>query len=343
MDEPEVDISGSVFDALRLGDDNCFLCGAVLETGKTREHVFPGWLQHRHNLWDEELTLLNGTHIRYAQLTIPCCKACNSGPLSAMENRVRTATEAGYAEAVKLEPLIIYQWLGKIFYGILRKELSLLHDRRIKDGPTIVPASILEGFSTLHLFLQSIRQPYEFPDGEPFSALVVNLHPNARHGEYNFRDSLQLMTVSLRTKEVGFIVALQDAGLIAATYGKYVQQVAGRKITLIQFDELYAKCVYQVTRLNRTPKFITATNKDPGVVTQVHMMPIMGLSSKPPCDEWVQAEYFDVLADMLQQSYPYLNIDEMFVPPNLVMTWMADPEGKLLLVDAEGNRIPAEE
>jgi hypothetical protein len=73
------------------------------------------------------------------------------------------------------------------------------------------------------------------------------------------------------------------------------------------------------------------------------MMPIMGLSSKPPCDDWVQAEYFDVLADMLQQSYPYLNMDEMFVPPNLVMTWMADPEGRLLLVDAEGNRIPAEE
>jgi hypothetical protein len=340
VDESDVDISGSVFDALRLGDDNCFLCGALLEKGKTREHVFPGWLQHRHNLWDQELTLLNGTHIRYAQLTIPCCKPCNSGPLSAVENRVRTATEAGYAEAVKLESLLLYQWLGKIFYGILRKELSLLHDRRNQDGPTIVPASILEGFSTLHLFLQSIRQPFEFPDGVPFSALVVNLHPNEAHGEYNFRDSLQLMTASLRTKDVGFIVALQDVGLISSTYGQYVQQVAGRKLTLIQFDELYAKCLYQVTRLNRTPKFIIATNQHPAVATQVHMMPIMGLSSKPPVEQWVWAEYFDVLASILEQSYPYLDIDQMFVPPNLVMTWMADTEGKLLLTDAEGNRIP---
>jgi hypothetical protein len=96
----------------------------------------------------------------------------------------------------------------------------------------------------------------------------------------------------------------------------------------------------QATRLNRTPKFITATNQDPTIATQVHMMPIMGLSSKPAVEEWVQAEYFDVLASILEHSYPYLSRDEMFVPPNRVMTWIADAEGKLLLTDAEGNRVP---
>jgi hypothetical protein len=153
MEEPEVDISGSVFDALRLGDDNCFLCGSPLGEDKTREHVFPRWLQHRHNLWGQQLTLLNRTHITYSQLTIPCCKSCNSGHLSSMENRVRTAVEGGYAEAAKLDPLLLYQWMGKIFYGILRKELTLLLDRRNKDGGTIIPPDLLEGFSTLHLFL----------------------------------------------------------------------------------------------------------------------------------------------------------------------------------------------
>lgn len=343
MEEPEVDISGSVFDAQRVGDDNCFLCGALLgEEEKTREHVFPGWLQHRHNLWGQTLTLLNRTQIPYSKLTIPCCTPCNTRHLSVIENRLRTAVEGGYAEAVKLDPLVVYQWMGKIFYGVLRKELSLLHDRRDKDGPTIVPKSILEGFSTLHLFLQSIRQPFEFPHGAPFSVLIVNLHQNEVHGDFNFRDSLQMMIASLRSKDVGFIVALQDAGLISSTYGRYVQQVAGRKLQLIQFDELYAKCLYQVGLLNRTPKFMTATNQDPTIATQVFMMPIMGLSSKPAVDEWVQADYFKVLAGIMEQSYPYLDRDGMFVPPNLVMSWMNDSEGRLLLVDAEGNRIPLE-
>ena len=38
-----------------------------------------------------------------------------------------------------------------------------------------------------------------------------------------------------------------------------------------------------------------------------------------------------------------LKLDEMFVPPNLVMSWMNDSEGKMLLTDAEGNRIPTDE
>jgi hypothetical protein len=118
-----------------------------------------------------------------------------------------------------------------------------------------------------------------------------------------------------------------------------VQQVDGRKLQLIQFDELYARCLYHTSLFNRTPKFMTATNDDSTIATQVFMMPIMGLSSKPAVDEWVPAEYSKVLAGIMEQSYPYLDPDEMFVPPNLVMTWMNDSEGKLLLVDDEGNRI----
>jgi hypothetical protein len=41
----------------------------------------------------------------------------------------------------------------------------------------------------------------------------------------------------------------------------------------------------------------------------------------------------------MEQSYPYLDRDGMFVPPDIVMTWMSDSEGKLLLADDEGNRI----
>jgi hypothetical protein len=117
-------------------------------------------------------------------------------------------------------------------------------------------------------------------DSNPFSVLVVNLHQNEAHGDFNFRDSLQLMIASLRTKEVGFIVALQDAGLISSTYGQYARQVAGRKLQLIQFDELYAKCLYQVGLFNRTPKFITATNRDPAVVTHLLSAHLAGNISK---------------------------------------------------------------
>jgi len=57
----------------------------------------------------------------------------------------------------------------------------------------------------------------------------------------------------------------------------------------------------------------------------------------------LQAEYFEVLSVILEQSYPYLDRSGMFVPPNLVVSWLNDSEGKMLLVDAEGNRIPTDD
>ena len=324
-------ITGTVFDRMNLSDDACFLCGTSILGDKTREHVFPRWLQNRHGLWDQEITLLNGTSIRYAQLTIPCCASCNNVHLSVMENRVRTAVEGGYVNAASLSPLTMYQWMAKIFYGILRKELTLSLDRRDADAGTIVPEELLQNFSTLHLFLQSIRQPFLFPDGQPFSVLTVNLHYFDGQDDFHFGDNLNLMTAALRTKDVGFIVAFQDAGILDQSYGRYVRDLAGRKVTPIQFAELFAKSVYQVSLFTRTPKFVTATDDNPSVPTKVYMLPIGGLSSKPVVERWVQSDYFEVLSAIMRRTDPTLDQAGWFSPPNHVITWMTDESGTLKL------------
>lgn len=339
LEDEEVDFSESSFDRMRLSDDACFLCGAALSGPQTCEHVFPKWLQNRHDLWNKQLTLLNGTHIRYSQLTIPCCRPCNNEHLSRIENTVRRAVESGYAAAAELPQLVIYQWLGKIFYGILRKELTLCLNRRDASEGTIVTSDLLERFTTLHFFLQSIRQPFEFPERLPFSALVVNLHCPDLPTSYFFNDSLSCTTAALRTGDVGFIFALQDAGLARDTYGRYVEQVAGRKLLRIQFDELYAKVLYQVSLLNRTPHFISAASTDPAVPTSVQMLPIGGYSSLPIVGEWRQADFVDVLALAVRQSFPKVSRDDLYVPPDRVMTWMNDEEGSLILADENGRRI----
>src|SRR4051794_32019108 len=109
MSDFEIDIAGTIFDIQRLSDDFCYLCGESLSTGGTLEHVFPKWLLRRHNLWNDELVLLNNTAIKYSQLTIPCCDNCNNVHLSGVENRVRTAIETGYEETVKLPNVVMYQ------------------------------------------------------------------------------------------------------------------------------------------------------------------------------------------------------------------------------------------
>lgn len=59
------------FEKMVLDSEHCFLCGSELGEYGTREHIFPGWLQHNHGLWDQELNLLNKTSIAYRQLTVP--------------------------------------------------------------------------------------------------------------------------------------------------------------------------------------------------------------------------------------------------------------------------------
>src|SRR5271155_1476238 len=72
----------------------CFACGGLTSSG-TGEHVVPLWLQNKLLLFDERLTLMNGTLIPYRNLTVPCCVACNTGFLSKIENSVQTIFHCG--------------------------------------------------------------------------------------------------------------------------------------------------------------------------------------------------------------------------------------------------------
>ena len=76
-----------------VGLDKCFLCGTSLTAAdvNSAEHVLPKWLQHRFNLWNEELVLTNRTSIPYRQATIPCCTACNNGSLGNLESEISAA------------------------------------------------------------------------------------------------------------------------------------------------------------------------------------------------------------------------------------------------------------
>jgi hypothetical protein len=197
---------------LQVDDDNCFLCGSR-NCQLTQEHVFPKWLQHRYDLWNETLILLNETKIQYKNLLIPCCAKCNSEDLSRLEAAVSAAVSSGFQSASELDRRLLYLWAGKLYFGVLRKEITLARERSRPNEGTILPKESLKSFSELHLFLQAIRGKHEFLGRPPYSILLCNLHDVGRPRNYFFRDSLFHMTVAIRLGEVGIIVALEDAGL----------------------------------------------------------------------------------------------------------------------------------
>lgn len=333
LDNPD-----NIFESMVLNDDACFLCGKHLSNRKTDEHVFPKWLQRKHDLWEQQLSLLNQTFIKYRQLTIPCCKKCNNEHLGQLESKIEKAFRSGYKAVSSLPDVILYQWMGKIFYGILRRELQLYADLSDKEAGTIIPPELIQSFSSLHLFLQSIRKPFGFSEGGHFSALVVNMHYGKTFANYDFMDNLPFMVIALQSDDVGVILALQDAGLIRDTYGRYVTDIAGRKLVPIQFDELYAKVLYQVSLLTRVPKFITAASNDSSSPVKVFMMPLAGFSTVPVLKKWNQEDYAHCLAAILSRSHPEVTMDKIFVPPGKVMTWMNDASGNLTFFESDGRK-----
>lgn len=312
------------FSDLQVNDDSCFLCGSR-QGQLTQEHVFPKWLQHRHNLWSQTLGLLNETTIKYKNLLIPCCATCNGEDLSRLESAISTAISSGFEGASNLDPHLLYLWAGKLYFGVLRKEITLARERsRPKDG-TILPKDALKSFSELHLFLQGIRGRHQFPDKPPYSVLVCNLHDVGQPRNYCFRDSLFHMTLAIRLGEVGVIVAFEDAGLTLDSYGRYVKEVAGRKLHPVQFDELYAKVLYQVSLIEGGVTYITSKHESEAQPARTYVV------ANGILRERSQEEYSRVLRPMVSD---WLRSDpdhmEWFVPPNLVPTWMTDKDGALL-------------
>lgn len=313
------------FSKLELEENACFLCGTKAPP-ITQEHVFPKWLQTRHDLWNQTLGLLNQTLIPYRSLKIPCCPICNQQDLSRLENRISSAVSAGYGACVGLDPQDIYLWSAKLYFGVLRKEITLARERSKQDSEKILEPESLKHFSNLHLFLQAIRNRHEFSGGVPYSVLVCNLHDLGHPRNFCFRDNLFHMTLSIRMGEIGIIAAFEDAGLTERTYGRYVGAVAGQKLHPIQFDELYAKVLYQVSLIQGGVTYITSKCHDEP--EHLRTLVMGGGRLREPSQE----EFSRVLEPYVTEWIrPGANKMQWFVPPDLVPTWMTDTAGKLLI------------
>jgi hypothetical protein len=338
VDNLEAEGFDNPFARMVLEDGHCFLCGHPLGADATREHLFPAWILDRHDLWDRQLTLLNGTAIPYRQLTVPCCATCNNEDLAAVERRVAQAFAGGYEAVLALDKLTLFNWAGKLFFGVLFKELSLLLDRRNPQRGTIVSRAFLSELDALHGLLQSVNRPVEFVGDPPFSILVANLHVLPEPEAFDFHDRIFQMTLSVRSNDVGIIVAFDDGGLNERTYGRYLAAVAGRKLHPEQFDELFAKVSYNRKRMRRAPKYMFVVPDDRQKPFQFITLPLLGMSRAPLLEDWNQEEYATFLA-VGWEKWGY-RTEALYEPPDKVRSLMSDETGELLLLDANLNRIP---
>ncbi|MCE5240029.1 hypothetical protein LLH23_16330 [bacterium] len=218
-----------------------------------------------------------------------------------------------------LDPRDLFVWLGKIFYGMLYRDLFLPLDVTGQKPGRIASRTLLQAFRTHHLFLQCVRVPMDFPGFFPASVLVVHTQePQDIRFRWDFRDNYATMFIGCRLGSVGIVAALQDGGAQQQLFASL--GVKRLKLHPLQFTELMAQVLYKARLFNRVPKYVTI-DTDPKTVVQASLQ---GLSSKPVFDEWNPSHYAQILSQLTG-----FRLENVFLPPDAVMSWLRNSDRRL--------------
>lgn len=313
-------------EAHKFDETCCFLCGEDLnDKSKTQEHVIPKWIQRKFNLWDKTINLLNNTDFRYRNLTIPCCLECNNKYLKPIEDIVINAIDNGVDSVRQLDKDLLFYWLGKIYFGLMYKELFLSFNQESPDSEKILTPEYIKDYKAHHLFLQGVRGLHRFNNFVPYSIYIVETQtPNSIEQQWDYYDSHNSMVIACRVGKVGFVCVLQDGG--ASQYlEEHLNEYFAVPLHPLQFRELVAKIIYKSMLLNRTPKFLSY-EKCGKIETM--MMPLGGLSGKPLYDDWDNDFYGRILSEITNVPVELTNPE-----PGKVRTWMINDKGEPIYID----------
>ena len=314
------------FENFNFSNLTCFLSGQPLSSDEEKIQVFPAWLMSRYNLADQPFKLLDESFATYKDLKIPCAASINEQFLEPLEAEIAAAFETGYDAVKKVDELKLFQWAGKLLYGILFNEVqSGLKQQHTQGQEFNISQSLIHKFSNLHLMLQSINESIVFEDFQPFSLFLFKV--NNEDDLFGYRDEINTLTFSLRIKDFGLIICLQDNGANLIYHKEILEKIGAGPLHPIQFEEFSARIFYSAYLFNRLPEFNVLPVADD---IFIEAMSLRGMSSKPLFDFWQNKTYGQVLENFWKKW------------GFLLFEIIKDPENPMsFLIDADGNFISA--
>lgn len=300
-----------------LSPDHCFLCGDEL-TENTEEHIFPKWLQRKFDLWNQTITLLNGTKIPYRMLKIPCCNTCNNEHLSQVEIEISNAVDGGFDSFIQLNEDKIFYWAAKILYGLFFKELSLDKDRKDPSAGKIMTPEAMGKFKMLHYLLQGIRIPTEFSPVKPYSIFIFKMYEYKDESNFDYFDSYIQTVFGMKMNDIGFIVCIEDSG-VQGEFGKdYFDQYKRETLDHIQLKEIYAKMRYKQYLALYSPRYMTIESENERIIQVIQ-------PSGNIFGEWSQEVYARLLTHIWSE-YNF-KFEDIYVPPDKVISFLNNEDG----------------
>ncbi|MFC6103342.1 hypothetical protein [Olivibacter domesticus] len=308
------------FDKFLFDSKTCFLSGLPLSSIDEETHVFPLWLMKEFDLEDKPFKLLDESISTYKKLKLPCA-ASTIGPLESLENKISSAFLQGYESVKALDKLVLFQWIGKLLYGIVFNEIQIGIRQQLINGEAInFSQALAKKFTNLHYMLQSIIQPIEFENAMPFSINVFEVdNPD---NTFSYRDEINTLVFSLRMKNFGITACLQDNGANDIYHEKILKAIAGNKLHAIQFEELCGLYFYSAYLFNRLPEY-TILPTDQAIY--IEPMSLKGMDARPIFDTFQVKTLGQVLENFWK---PWgFSLFEIIKNPEKPMTFLTDDNG----------------
>lgn len=267
--------------------NKCFVCGRAPEVvAFDDEHVIPDWLLREHGLDGKNVTLPNGTTLRYDRYKVPCCTDCNGWLGENLEKRLSEAIRGGHAAVAAMhgrdEVWLLFTWMALLFLKTHLKDqrLRLHQDRRKGDG-TIGDLYDPEALHHVHCL---VRAPFvdATVDRRVLGTLLLlpMRPPSPIVDRFDFVDAYWERTILVRSGDVGLIAVLNDSGIVGAALRDLVADI-DEPLTFLQLRELAARAAYLNTLIPERPVYFSEVSEGKGVSLRVRL-PEGGISTWEP-------------------------------------------------------------
>lgn len=166
---------------------------------ETDEHIIPKWLQKKYNLYNQYLTIPNGTKIRYDKLKIPVSSEANTS-FAKIEKNI----SEGIYNTDEL-----YLWAFKIHIGLLTKDSQLKIDRRKNNSENLF--KIKDFSEQIELFQKLFQYWKNGKKTDPISiGSVFLLESSLSKDQFDFIHCIKTNTIMISFSKKLLVVYLYD-------------------------------------------------------------------------------------------------------------------------------------
>lgn len=253
------------------------------------------------DLKNEKLTLMENSQIKmvaYKDLKLPCAAHVKKA-FDALDDKFEEAYEKGHEGMAQLDDKLLFQWSGRIVYGLFYLEMVSEWERHQKLGKEFkISPKLKHRLSLFHLMLQSLVEPISFGERKPWSAVVFPLKYSA--DILSYRDDVTNLMFQFGVNGFGFILCFQDNGAIAEEQSAILEKIKGHTLHPVQFEELYGRLHYTADLLQYRPQYNIEETED-GL--KIETLPIVQTDEDIPLFGFWQDDFYARLLSNYWQVY----------------------------------------